>query len=637
MGSKALLARKARCRDPEMRFTLRDPNQDLSFPPLILIVLSSTAWALLFSSVFFSQVSRHRPPPSGVKGLVELYGITSVIIQRGDEDEFAAEILRSAFQPRFKTVKVLKAGERKPGSAPLVIYVGSFSSNVPASRVFKDSGFSMKWDLLSEGSYLLMTWRKPGTTAIFVTGKDRLGTIYAANDLRNYYFRLGPGRVLLNELNLVEQARLKYRWVYYTGPQVQATAGDQRIGETVANPPMGNATENGLESLRLLVDRLSAARVNGLLVRGLLEMAGGNTAEVAEFCRLSIERGVPTIPVVTVGGGKGFVSLPGHQFNLISRAQAHPELRAIGVDGKPMDRTLCPSRPENQEWYREGVKWWHANFKVGGLHLDAGPLVLCYCANCRNARLGMKGKDSDYYRELARMVGLVGSAARDLDSSYWISYTTHIGFDPTLFPPAFNTKPSPYRKFPVLVPREASFPTDLPRGVPEDSIAVWDLYSMVERHGWPSPFKAPARHNLGQLGWLGDKSGDWHQLYFKRIQEITRHAISSNLEGLIMPADTVASLPIPEINLLAFGEFAYNPAADPSSFLKIKLSGLYGSSEGVRELSQILDLLESENGMQPQNKNEALNLARQVSDNAQGIEKEHWQGLITSLENWKTP
>ncbi|HVN81772.1 MAG TPA: hypothetical protein VMW38_22495 [Terriglobia bacterium] len=620
-----------------MRSLLRHPDQDLSSPPLIRPVLCCAALALIFSSGFFSQASHHRQPPNGVKGLVELYGITSVTILRGDEDEFAAEILKNAVLPLFKTVKVFRAGDRKPGKDPLVMYVGSFRSNVPASLVFKDSGFSIKWDTLSEGSYLLMTRRKAGSTVIFVTGRDRLGTIYAANDLKNYYIRAGPGRVLLNELNLVEQARLKYRWVSLTGPLFQSKVRNQEISEPDANTQREKAAGNALESFGLLVDRLSAARVNGLLVRGLLEMAGGNNGAVAEFCRLSMEKGVPTIPVVTVGGGEGFVSVPGHQFNLISRSQTHPELRAIGVDGKAMDRTLCPSRLENQKWYKEGVSWWHANFKVGGLLLDTSPLLLCYCADCRNARLGMKGTDSDYYREVARMVGMVGSGAQDSNSSYLISYATHIGFDPTLLPQTYHDTPAPYRNFPLLVPKEGSFPTGLVGAVPEDFIAVWDLFPMVERHGWPSPFKAPAAHNLGQLGWLGDKAGDWHQLYFKRIQEITRHALSSNLEGLIMPLDTVATLPIPEINLLAFGEFAYNPTADPSSFLKVKLSGLYGSSEGVRNLSQILDLLEDENGMQPQNKAQALNLARPVSDGAQGAEKVHWRGLVNSLENWKTP
>ena len=116
---------------------------------------------------------------------------------------------------------------------------------------------------------------------------------------------------------------------------------------------------------------------------------------------------------------------------------------------------------------------------------------------------------------------------------------------------------------------------------------------MVEQQGWPSPFKAPARDNVGQLEWGRQGSNAYRQLYFKRIQEITRHTISSNLEGLIMPVDTIASLGIPEINLLAFGEFAFNPAADASSFFRTKISVLYGSPEGAKKLSTILELIET--------------------------------------------
>ena len=249
----------------------------------------------------------------------------------------------------------------------------------------------------------------------------------------------------------------------------------------------------------------------------------------------------------------------------------------------------------------------------------------------------MKGKGSDYYKELARMVSLVRSASPSKSSSYWISYAMGIGFDPTTFQQPLTPSPSQIEKLPVLVSREAEFPTDFAQWVPEDLIAVWNLRFMVEQQGWPSPFKAPARDNVGQLEWGRQGSNAYRQLYFKRIQEITRHTISSNLEGLIMPVDTIASLGIPEINLLAFGEFAFNPAADASSFFRTKISVLYGSPEGAKKLSTILELIETENGMQPQNKTEALILARQALANAKGIELAHWRGLIDFLENWKTP
>jgi hypothetical protein len=76
---------------------------------------------------------------------------------------------------------------------------------------------------------------------------------------------------------------------------------------------------------------------------------------------------------------------------------------------------------------------------------------------------------------------------------------------------------------------------------------------------------------------------------------------------------------------------------DPSFFIKTKLSWLYGGLEAVQPLSKLLGLLEDENGMQPQNKSKALEVARQALESVRGSDKERWRRLITYLENWETP
>ena len=136
-----------------------------------------------------------------VMGLVELYGISSSIIY-GEEDEFASNLLQEFLKPHLTEIKTVPAQGSKARRDDLVIYVGSFDKNLPSAKAFKSLGYSLNWDALTEGSFLLKTFRKEGKTTIFVTGKDRLGTLYAAQDLKNYYLRIEMGRVLLNELNL---------------------------------------------------------------------------------------------------------------------------------------------------------------------------------------------------------------------------------------------------------------------------------------------------------------------------------------------------------------------------------------------------------------------------------------------------
>ena len=131
-----------------------------------------------------------------VMGLVELYGISASIIY-GEEDEFAANMMLEFLKPHLAAIKMFPAKGSKERRDDLVIYVGSFDKNIPSAKAFKSLGYSLNWDALTEGSFLLKTFRKEGKTTIFVTGKDWLGTLYAAHDLKNYYLRIEMGRVLL--------------------------------------------------------------------------------------------------------------------------------------------------------------------------------------------------------------------------------------------------------------------------------------------------------------------------------------------------------------------------------------------------------------------------------------------------------
>src|SRR5438093_1102560 len=135
------------------------------------------ALILLWVGTTFSQEKNN----GQVMGLVELYG-SSAIILYGEEDKYAAELLLAALQPNLRNVKVAPAKGQKLSKEDLVVYVGSFKSNPLAQHAFKSLGYSLKWEAMTDGSFLLKTFRKSGKTTIFATGKDRSGTLYAIND-----------------------------------------------------------------------------------------------------------------------------------------------------------------------------------------------------------------------------------------------------------------------------------------------------------------------------------------------------------------------------------------------------------------------------------------------------------------------
>ena len=300
----------------------------------------------------------------------------------------------------------------------------------------------------------------------------------------------------------------------------------------------------------------------------------------------------------------------------------------MDLKGDFRDHTLCPEKPENRNWYREGLQWLYENFKIGGLNLELGDFFVCYCQDCKKARKLMGGNDPDYYKDITRITTFLAEEAHKLDPGTLISYSTHTGFD-------FESIQNPPYWARASLRVTAPFPPEFTRLVPDFAICEWSLNQMVENHVWPSPFKAPAVHNVGGLEWGNVSSKTAQQIFLKRIQQVTQHVISSNLEGLVIYGEESSDRPNVELNYLAFSEFAFNPATDPANFFRYKVSRLYGGEEAAKKLMKILDLLENEQGMTLQNLEEALRSAKQAQDVSDGNGKVRWAQFIQYLESLK--
>ncbi len=556
-----------------------------------------------------------------VSGLVEIYGLSSSIVY-GEEDSFAANLLLDFLKPHLKSMKAVPVKGDKPRKDDLVIYVGSFKSNPMSREAFQSLGYHFNWEALPEGSFLLKTFRKAGRTTIFVTGKDSTGTLYAANDLKTYYLHLDLGRDFLNELQLVERAQLKYRWVrnWDSLPDWNMTHAS-RADKSLDNP------DTRMSDLKGTIDFMSEHRLNGLISGRFPQDLSGGIAAAQEICRYAMERGVRILPRITLAKHRGFFYAGDDKFNIAAWTKAHPELRAVDRQGGFRDFTLCPEKPENRAWLREGLQWLYQNFKIGGISLELGDLFVCFSEDCKTARSSMGGNDPDYYKDMARIVKFVAEEAHQLDPNSWISYFTGTGFD---FDSVKDLVSAPASSAESVV--SPSFPPEFIKTIPEYAICQWDLTSMVKNKAWPSPFKASAKHNVGVLRFGGVSAGSKNELYFKRIEEITHHAISSNLEGLGIDGEASLEQPSPELGYLAFSALSFNPAADMNEFFRFKVSRLYGGEAPAKKLLQILDLLEDEKGITLNNLPEALRLATDGLGLANRDGKERWTRLIHYLE-----
>jgi hypothetical protein len=567
-----------------------------------------------------------------VMGLMELYG-TSALILYGEEDKFSADVLLTALQADLKGLKLVPAQGQKAPKDDLVIYVGSFKSNPLAQQVFKSLGYSIKWEAMTEGSFFLKTFRKSGRTTVFAIGKDRIGTLYAVHELKGY-FTVNMGRVLLNELNIVERAHLKYRWFrdwdHRTDWDLADSATHASSEETQYSVPSKypNSSEAYLRDLKKTIDFMSEHRLNGLILWGFLRQSHGGMAAAQEICNYAQERGVRILPGVGMGGHGGFFYEGENPFNLDNWIKAHPELRSVDLKGDFRDHTLCPEKIENRNWYREALQWIYKNFKIGGLSLEIGDFFVCYCNDCKKARQAMGGKDPDYYKDMSRAISFVAEEAHKLDPNSWISYNTYTGFD-------FDSIQNPPYWARSSLKVNAPFPPEFTRVISDSTICEWSLTEMFRKNLWPSPFKAPSAHNIGSLQWGNASSKTSDQLFFKRIQEITHHVISSNLEGLIVYGEESPERPNIELNYLTFAQFSFNPATDPEDFSRRVISRLYGGEDAAKKMLKILDLLENEQGMTLQNREEALKLARQAQESADRGGKPHWMKFIQYLEELK--
>jgi hypothetical protein len=604
-----------------------------AFGPKAMIRQSCVSFLIacgLANTIAAQVSSSQRRENARVMGLVELYGVTSSIMY-GEEDEYAASVLLEFLKPHLKSIKTVPAKGNKPRDDDLVIYVGSFRSNPASKTVFKSLGYSLNWDNLTEGSFLLKTFRKEGKTVVFAAGKDRLGTLYATSDLKNYYLRIELGRVLLNELNLVERAHLKYRWFrnWDNRTNWDLTDSDSRFAAEFATAlrtsPYENSPEAHLRDLKKTIDFMSEHRLNGLVLWGFLRDSHGGVAAAQELCRYAQERGVRILPGVGLGGYGGFFYDGNHQFNLRSWTEAHPELRAVDEKGNFRDNAICPEKPENRRWFREGLEWLYQTFQIGGLSLEAGEFFVCHSEDCKQARQAMGGGDPDYLKDMARIVSFAAQEARKLDPNTWVSYFTNVGFD---FDSLRNPRGAPLSSKQSVPP----FPPEFVQRIPEYAICQWDLTPMIQSGAWPSPFKASAKSSVGFLRWSNVPTKSQQELYPKRLEEVTHHAISSNLEGLGMYGELSPENPNVELNYLIFGEFAFNPATDLGDFFRFKISRLYGGEEPARKVMKILDLVEGEKGLVEANVPQAVQLARQGLEQSERSGKERWGRLVHYLE-----
>jgi len=449
-----------------------------------------------------------------------------VAIFKGQGDDLSVEKIVSALgvEPaHIQVVDVSKHQGRLPSKGAII--VGSLQSNRLVEALLEEAGLHSQYARLTQEGYLLKTL----DDKLLVIGKGGSGTLYAACDLKNFYFRYGEDEIGVPDLHVIENPVFKYRWFWNWDSRTHwVRAPDRKLLTRHANGWYPHAYGNGRELF--LLDFAAEHHINGVIVWGFLRDEHGGVEAAKELCEFASKRGVRIMPGVGPNQYNGFYYQGDHKFNSITWAGDRPYLRALGpTEGfnrpEPIPTTLCLLKKENQSWLRDGVNWMYDNFAVGGFDVETSESWVCQCEDHKRLQRGPH-RFGDV--ELAQRI--IMEEVRKRDPQSWIVL-------------------NPYDHQGGYSKEQLS---KLVEAMPE-SIVLW-----YERRAADHKGKYPGKRNIQHLGWAprGYENPNPSLEAYKASLE---NAWRNEVDGVMLHGEGGAYLPNFETVYLAFSALAWNP------------------------------------------------------------------------------
>jgi hypothetical protein len=349
-------------------------------------------------------------------------------------------------------------------------------------------------------------------------------------------------------------------------------------------------------------------KFNGMILWGFLRDVHGGIEAAQELCRYAEQRGIHILPGVGTSGYAGFYYEGNHQYNTDTWLRMHPELRAVDKNGA-FYNALCPSNSDNQKWLNDGAQWMLETFRIGGLNLEMGDFLVCYCDECKRARQGIDSDEPDYYKDMAISHSVTLESVYRQFPDAWLSYATYTGFTAEMM-----QQPPEFLKL-----------------IPDYAICQWTLTRMAQ--AWPAGVKPMACHNIGYLHWCNLSTGTQDDFYFKEVRDICRNAAEAGFEGLDTYGELHPERPNVELFFLAWEAFLWDPDMTTDRFVDERLGKLYGGSDPARMLLEILPLIRtSAERADPGNLARARVLAESARDGASAAGIPRWERILAYLD-----
>lgn len=457
-------------------------------------------------------------------------------------------------------------------------------------------------DVWEEEGYGITLNEVDGRRVLLISGSDLVNLASAISYVLDYSAFSQEGLEYRGK-TIVRIPEFEYR-VFWTWDRRVSWGRDGSVRPAKApNGEESPAVSSALafvDEYKRLIDFCQQSSINGLVVWGFLRDSHGGVEAGQEICNYAKRRGVRLLPGVGTSRYGGFYLSGNHPFSTERWLEVHPHLAAIDRKGQRVNK-LCPSRPENIEWLKEGTHWFLETFDVGGLNLEHGNYSVCYCELCLERKA--KSRDIDYYQDMvASTLPVITEALKERDD-LWLMYATYTGFNPG--EPVFHSSGIPVQpvsQMGIGVP-------DFISSMPQEAICQWTLTGMLHDPAipmltllddgvpeilswaprWPKGVRPPAPKNCGYFHQRrGAKGGP----IISSIKEAALRGAVEGLQGLVIYGEISWRDVAQELNYLAFSHFLFHPEDSLRDFAEVKLSPLVGGSELAQRYIEFLAKIE---------------------------------------------